>query len=755
MIRGPVRRAERYVPGAVCAVFALMICTSRSLAEPAAKPPLTVSDAIQTTRFMSDRRGPDPRTDGVMLSPDGKRYVVMLVRGDLSRGGNWVEFLAGGVENFEQASQPPRRIAQLFLSSLGESDPVLGVPALTWPRRNPPRWLPDKQRIAFNWPQDGVVQVATLHVDTGEFQFLTQQPRHVLAFDFNSSGQLLYSGLMTHSRERSGQMLRQGFKVEADNILDLLNGDVGGYGALDRANDAQWFVRSDLTPGGTATRVRFDEVEVDRSGPQFQPLFSPDGSRVLVDHFPAQIPEAWRRYEDTVHAVRMAAYSVDPKAIHVRQLKQLFVVDLAGGRGRPLWPAPAGRGTQAAWSADARAVLLGPVFLPLEADGASDEAGLTGRAIAEVDVASGRYRQVQVPVEYAAESVRGLRWLSASRIEVVQQTRTLRFERSAGRWKLQKVQPAERALPPATVHMEWRQDLNTPPVLYAVNADGRAVAVLDPNPDLQRFALGRVEMIAWQDKQGRRLRGRLYHPVGVANERAPLVIQTHGYAPANEFSLYGYGAGPGLGPGFSTYAAQPLAGRGIAVLQVADPTVRASAQEADEQMSTYESAIEHLAERGLIDSSRVGLLGFSRSGWYVLHALTHSKFPYAAALVSDNFDAGYMQASLTGWNPEITRDIGAEPFGEGLQTWIERSPALAVERLSAPLRMQIESGGRVQILAAWEFYSRARRVGKTVELYVIPDVEHGSHGIQNPAQCMASQQGAVEWFDSWLRRSRL
>jgi dipeptidyl aminopeptidase/acylaminoacyl peptidase len=578
----------------------------------------------------------------------------------------------------------------------------------------------------------------------------------VVAFDFGSSGQLVYSALMTHSGERSGQLLREGFKVGNSNIFDVLNGDVDGRGAFDRANEAQWFIQALGAAATPARRIRVDGVDVDRAAPRFRTLYSPDGSLALIDHFPAEIPASWQRYTDTASVVRMAAYRTDPNAVQARQIKQLTVIDLASGRGRALWPAPtARRSPQAAWSPDGRAVLLGPVLLPLE-EGKGDPEGLAGSAIAEVNVADGRFRKVTVPAPYAAEPPRSLRWSSATRIEIVQQTKVLRFRKSANQWKFEAAVPApERAPAAPAVRMEWRQDLNTPPVLYAVAADGRAVAVLDPNPDLQRFALGRVEMIDWLDEQGRKLRGRFYHPVHETNERVPLVIQTHGYAPANEFSLYGYGrdGGIGLGPGFSTYAAQPLAGRDIAVLTVADPTTRAS-QEPEEQMSAYESAVKYLAQRGLVDPDRVGLSGFSRTGWHVLHAVTHSKFPYAAALVSDNIDGGYFQAALTGWTPATATDIGAEPFGEGLQTWFARSPGFNVDRLSAPLRMQIESGGRPMILAAWEVYSRALRLGKNVELYVIPDVEHGSHGIQDPAQCLASQQGAVDWFDSWLRRSK-
>ena len=50
----------------------------------------------------------------------------------------------------------------------------------------------------------------------------------------------------------------------------------------------------------------------------------------------------------------------------------------------------------------------------------------------------------------------------------------------------------------------------------------------------------------------------------------------------------------------------------------------------------------------------------------------------------------------------------------------------------------------------WEMFSRLRYLRRPVELYMVPDVEHGSHAMQNPGQLLASQQRAVDWFDFWL-----
>jgi hypothetical protein len=47
-------------------------------------------------------------------------------------------------------------------------------------------------------------------------------------------------------------------------------------------------------------------------------------------------------------------------------------------------------------------------------------------------------------------------------------------------------------------------------------------------------------------------------------------------------------------------------------------------------------------------------------------------------------------------------------------------------------------------------FSRLRFLHKPVELYVIPDIKHGSHQIQNPRQQLALQGRAMDWWRFWL-----
>lgn len=716
---------------------------------------LTVADALQTTRILSAMETMPagalaqaaPRQGEVFASPDGSRCVVLLVQADVVRNGNWLEVRVARLNSLEGASAI-KPIARLFTKSLGSLHNS-GASALTLPGFNTVGWL-DNDTIVLLWDKDGIVQVATVNLVTGLVSYLTNHPTHVTRFDLGREGDLIYTALAPRDEAASAKMLRDGFTVESPDAVSVLLGEfkgritVGGrterfiYRGRDRSTRA-------ITSGGKTVNP----------ADLWQPIaFSPDGQHAIMDWAPASIPDSWSQYADPTFATLMRIRARKADQSGDDGIGQLQVLDMPSGSARPLWNAPLKLGSQVAWSPDGKAVLVGPTFLPIEGGSA---AGRQGAAIAEVDVATGRFLELPLS-EKDARGVIRIRWRRHDLVELVRsEGRALAFMKRAGLWKAssrEHPQPVGRAS--AQIRIEVREDIHTPPTLVAIDAwSGKERTVLDPNPNLrERFSLGDVQRVDWRDHTGRVWNGRLYFPVEyVRGSQYPLVIQTTVPVPENRFSLFGGGEN-GLGANYSVYAAQVLANRGIAVLQFEEtiaPELLATPKEPMMYMMAYEAAAEHLVASGLALRNKVGLVGFSRSGWYVEYALSHSDFPYAAAIVVDNFDAGYVQAALTGWDAEVALNNGAEPFGDGLRTWLETAPAFNVERVRAPLQLQVHSGGVPGVIAtAWEMFARLRHLKKPTELYVIPDVEHGSHAIQNPAQCLAAQVRAVDWFDFWL-----
>ena len=206
----------------------------------------------------------------------------------------------------------------------------------------------------------------------------------------------------------------------------------------------------------------------------------------------------------------------------------------------------------------------------------------------------------------------------------------------------------------------------------------------------------------------------------------------------------------------SAFAARELAAAGIMVLQVNDIADCAahvvSLEEGSCVIADYEAAIAQLDRDGFIEPTRLGIIGFSRTSYYVMRALTASNLRFQAASITDGFNAGYLQylvsVDLHGGaiNAESEHVIGASPLGKGREQWIGRSPEFNLYRVTAPL--QVVALNRTSVLTVWEPYAGLRALNKPVDLLVLPN---GTHLLSNPGERLASQGSTVDWFRFWLQ----
>ncbi len=293
-----------------------------------------------------------------------------------------------------------------------------------------------------------------------------------------------------------------------------------------------------------------------------------------------------------------------------------------------------------------------------------------------------------------------------------------------------------------------REAPNEPPVLVALDpSTGKSRVIFDPNPQLGNISLGSVSAYEFADPHGRTIRAGLVKPPGYdPGRRYPLVIQTHGF---NSHRFYTVGGSQ------TSNAGRPLAGRNLLVLQVREPyePFGGTLQEGTENgAKVYLAAIDRLSADGLIDPKRVGITGYSASGFLVVTAITRAPDRFAAAVVSNtspgalndfhNFVdyccASYVQGYVTGVG-------GAEPFGEGLQKWIENAPGLSPDRIRAPVL--VSASDPFHLISLWPLYASLRYLGRPVDLLYIRD---GAHNIVKPLQVLAHQEALVDWFDFWL-----
>jgi dipeptidyl aminopeptidase/acylaminoacyl peptidase len=693
--------------------------------------PLTLKDVIEYTRVLQG-----PRNDPELISPDGKRYLVVLERGDVARNGSWVELLSGSTASLDAASNGSV-VARLFSTSTAEATELI---------KNV-RWLDDSEHVAFLW--DGgqrLPQVVDLDVQTHRMQTLTHHATPIVEYDISGNGQtLIFTAEDSRDPSKSSLMGRTGFAITDQSIDSLLNGNFDGW---TRWLHYKTFVSSH---SDRAPREVREPARIWSTSPELLKL-SPDGRYAIAVRPVGDVPADWDMYTEPIFR--------DDYLPVVREhpggpswIRQYLMIDVQQATSRPLWNAPENPYAEAEWSPDSRSLLIGPTFLPAAQ---ANAAGLSGRAVAEVNPTSGDFVQLTTPTQGSVQGYRPLAWTKRDVIELADATFSndnsvkLKFKKTHGEWQPVSAENQQPLPPP--VRIELRQDPNIPPALYAVEtASGREQLIRDLDPQLRTgVSLGRVERVHWKATDGSPWTGMLYYPVHYElGRRFPLVIQTHGYW-AKNFSLDGV---------FTTvFAAQLLANRDIAALQVGGPDggekdVLATPQEPKVFMAGFEGAIAEFVGSGLVDRDRVGIIGFSRTGWLVEYMLTRSQVPLAAAEVADNMDDGYVQYILSDSTEKMFSEVqtGARPIGDGLETWMRVAPGFNADKVRTPLRMEIDSGPISEVLQMWEMFSNLQYLGKPVELFVIPDIAHGTHVLQNPAQRFASQGGSVDWFCFWLK----
>ncbi len=565
------------------------------------------------------------------------------------------------------------------------------------------RWSPDSEWLAYVARSDSGTVLRLVRGDGSGAALDWSLPDGTRRFEFSPDGTRIALAIrdpesdeQVRQRELFGryQVKGRGFRMTHLWMADL---------DLPHAAD------TDATGLGEPSRLTSGDFTVGRFA------WSPDGTRIAFDHAPD--PRSNSSYASDVSLVEFGSGAVHPlvttpgrdagplwspdgreilysssMGIAVSNLPmELVVIPAAGGDGRVLTEEWATEPSPIAW--------IGTDIWFVADDGMP-------RSLYRLDVGTGTIS----PYPGLDEVVRSVS-LSAdgSRIGVVAESPTTLREVYLG-------DTDERSLPRIT----------------------------DASRQVAGWRLGTREVIEWRASDGLPIEGVLIKPDDFdPARRYPLLVVVHG-GPRALDRPYLFHGGP--------YPIERWVAQGSLVLL---PNYRGSAGYGPEFRTAHhrtagfgdamdvEAGVDHLIGLGIVDTNRVGVMGWSYGG-FVSAWLTAT---------SDRFGAISVGAGISDWrthyaweSANITTRVftfGTTPW-EDPETWAASSPITHIQGGRTPTLIQHVVGDPVvSILSAYELYQALTDLGVATELVQFPG---SGHYPSNPKHQLALLWQNWEWF---------
>lgn len=297
------------------------------------------------------------------------------------------------------------------------------------------------------------------------------------------------------------------------------------------------------------------------------------------------------------------------------------------------------------------------------------------------------------------------------------------------------------------------QDPKTPSTAFTVASLDRLpnrsnwVQLTDTNPQVRGFALGEQREITWTSSDGKPVGGVLTLPVGYQEgQRYPLIVAIHG-GPASA-DVLGFNGG---------YGSQIYAGAGYAVLK---PNYRGSTNYGEAHRTDivgnyfppgYEdimTGVDHLIAQGIVDGSRMGMLGWSAGGHWSNWTLVNT----------DRFKAISSGAGTSNWismyaQSDVQRNrqfyLGDDLPYHNFDAYWDQSPLKYITNAKTPTMIHVVEGDpRVPSPQSVELHMALKKLGVPTELFLYPG---DSHGIPDPRNRLVKSVSEMAWMDYYVR----
>lgn len=292
-----------------------------------------------------------------------------------------------------------------------------------------------------------------------------------------------------------------------------------------------------------------------------------------------------------------------------------------------------------------------------------------------------------------------------------------------------------------------RADYNRSPELYITKNFQGEQKIAGTNPQQKDYKWGKSELISFTNKKGKKLQGALFYPADYQpGKQYPMVVYiyeelantVHGYVMPSERRAYNttnYTSG-----GYFIF-------RPDIVYDINDPGMSA--------VDCVVPAVEEVLKTGMIDKSKVGLMGHSWGAYQTSFIITQTDLFKAACAGAPLTNLISMSLAIY-WNSgtpdqkifETSQGRFDGPWYDRMQEHMRNSPIYAAQNIKAPLLVAFgDKDGAVDWHQGIEMYGTMRRMEKPHVMLVYADENHGLAKKENQIDYQKRQR---EWFDHYL-----
>ncbi len=265
---------------------------------------------------------------------------------------------------------------------------------------------------------------------------------------------------------------------------------------------------------------------------------------------------------------------------------------------------------------------------------------------------------------------------------------------------------------------------DVPPALKAGSTLTNAQTVFQSNPHAFNYAWGHSELVYFESKDERPLKGALHYPANYEpGKQYPMIVYiyeirsnaVHNYVNPSVRSAYNLSHYTSQG----YFVFQP-----DIVYDIDDPGMSA--------VNCVVPAVEKVLATGMIQKDAVGLMGHSWGGYQTAFLVTQTDL-FSAAIAGAPLTNMMSMSLAIYWNSgtpnqkifETSQGRFSGPWYETEEAHWRNSPIIFADRINTPMLMTFgDKDGAVDWHQGIEFYGTMRRMGKPFTMLVYADENH-------------------------------